>query len=69
MEIQRTKKERGKKSHIGKKKKLNVQVQRRPTFNKDSVLFSVSYVFKGVLQVRKTHLGAGVNLGPGTWIP
>lgn len=32
---------------------LNVQVQQRPKSTKDSVLFSVSYVFKGVLQVEK----------------
>lgn len=51
------------------KKILNVQMQQRPNSNKDSVLFSVSYVFKGVLQVRKTYVNAGVNLGPGTWIP
>lgn len=37
--------------------------------NKDSVFFSVSYVFKGVLWVGKKNLSAGLNLGPGTWIP
>lgn len=62
-------KERKRKEKSCWKITLNVQVQQRPNFNKYSVLSSVLYVFNGMLQVGKTYLNAGVNLGPGTWIP
>lgn len=48
---------------------LNVQVQQRPNSSKNSAIFSVSYVFKGVLWVERKYLNAGENLGPRTWIP
>lgn len=48
---------------------LKVQVQLRPTSNKDSAIFSVSSVFKGVLWAERKYLNAEENLGPRTWIP
>lgn len=56
----------------GKRKEKSywkINVQQRPNSNKDSLFSSVSFVFNGVLQVVKKYLSAGVNLGPGTWIP
>lgn len=49
--------------------KITLNVQQRPNSNTDSGIFSVSYVFKGVLRVERKYLNAGENLGPRIWIP
>lgn len=53
-EIEKSEDKEGmRKEKLHQKITFNVQVQQKPNSNKDSVLFIVSYVFKGVLQVEK----------------